>query len=610
MILPSLADTFSFVGTSTPALLADMIVGGGYVSIFKTVVLLAILLLWARLLTWADQDAPAAHLPRFQLNGANVGGMALAYALVFLLPMSFWLIVPIVLAIMGVEIAVYLHLRNKVAGLSDLKKQWADWKKGMTPKKKSDAPGAVSLISKGGPLPVPAGQSPDRAAYDAVQIALTDPLRKGAEQIDLTPAGEGGVAVKYLVDCVSYTLPTTLDVAAGPAAITYIKSAAGLDVNERRKPQKAKMKLTVDNDKRESEVQAAGTTAGEFIRINLELGKRHSRKLPDLGFNEQQLATVKGLIADKGGIVLLTTPKGQGLTQLMYGMMRGHDAFMEHMQSVERDPPESIEGVTANPLSASATPEEEFAKVDWMTSQHPDVVLVDKVESPKSAASLIRYAMGDEDTPGKRVYIGMRASSGMEALEQWRKLAGSDPQAMQAVKAVITGRVLRNLCHACKESYSPDPNTLRKLNMNPEKVTTLFKARETPLRDPKGNPVPCQFCKDLRFKGRQGVFEVMMVTDELRTAIAADAAAPGGKLGSNFRAAFRKGRGRYLQEEALALVEQGQTSVQEVLRVLKPGEGAASAPAAPARAAAAPAAAPRAPAQRTVPVAGPPRATQ
>jgi hypothetical protein len=88
----------------------------------------------------------------------------------------------------------------------------------------------------------------------------------------------------------------------------------------------------------------------------------------------------------------------------------------------------------------------------------------------------------------------------------------------------------------------------------------------------------------------------MLMTDELRTAIAADISA-GGKLGSNFKAAFRKGRGRYLQEEALALVEQGTTSVQEVLRVLKPADDTAAAPA--ARPAAAQAAAPRA---------GPPRA--
>jgi type IV pilus assembly protein PilB len=592
MALSLLAGASSVAGISIPVTLADVIAGGGYVSIVKAVVLIVVLLAWAWMLSWADKDAVAAHLPRYNLNLANLGGLIAVYALVFLLPISFWLILPVVLLVMAAEVAVYLHLRNKVVGLKDLRKQFEDWKKGISRAKKTDAPGAVQLMAKAGPMPVPAGDSPDRAAYDAFQIALTDPLRKGADQIDLTPAGET-VAVKYLVDCVSYALPTALDAAGGQAAIAYVKGAAGLDVAEKRKPQKAKFKLTVDGEKREGEVQAAGTTAGEYLRLVFNPGKRHALKLPELGFTAGQLATLKASMSDLGGIVLLATPKGQGLTQLTYGVMRGHDAFMQHLQSIERDPPESVEGVTANPLTAAATPADELQKVDWVISQSPDVILVDKLENPKSATSLIAYA-----ADGKRVYIGMRAGSTADAIEQWRRVSGGDAQAMAALKMVICGRVLRKLCSACKESYTPDPNTLRKLNMSPEKVTTLFKARETPLRDPKGVALPCEFCKELKFKGRTGVFEVVTVTDELRQGIAADVAAPGGRLGSNFRAAFRKGKGRYLQEEALALVEAGDTSVQEVLRVLKPAEEAA--PAAPR-----PAAAPRAPAATRPPAARP-----
>lgn len=588
MVLHPLADVL------TPVL-AETVTGGGYVSIVKSVILIAVLLVWCKLLSWSSVDAKAAHLPQARFNIGNLVGMIGAYAIVFLVPLSFFLILPIVLLILGAEIAVYLYSRNKVAGLADLKQQWEDYKKGMQRAKRSDAPGAVQLIAKSGPMPVPEGVSPDRPAYEAAQLALTDPLGKGADQIDLAPSPEG-IKVKYLVDCVSYDLPTILDPAAGSAAITYIKTAAGLNVEERRKPQSANLKLTFNDDKREAKVQAAGTTAGEFVRLMINPSKRTSRKLPELGFNEAQLKLLKESIAERSGVVLLATPKGQGLTQLMYGVMRGHDAFMEHMHSIERDPPDSIEGLTPNPLPPAATADDEAAKIDWVASQDPDVIMLDRMESPKSAATAIRY-ISESEHP-RRVYVGMRAGSTAEAIEQWRKLAGTDAQALAALKMVICGRVVRKLCGACKESYSPDPNTLRKLNMNPEKVTTLFKARETPLRDPKGNPIPCDFCKDLRFSGRTGVFEVLLVTDEIRNAITAD----GGKLGSNFKSAFRKGRNRYLQEEALALVEAGETSVQEVLRVLRPPEEAAKPAARPAQRPAAAAAQQR-------PVAGgPPRA--
>jgi type II secretory ATPase GspE/PulE/Tfp pilus assembly ATPase PilB-like protein len=153
----------------------------------------------------------------------------------------------------------------------------------------------------------------------------------------------------------------------------------------------------------------------------------------------------------------------------------------------------------------------------------------------------------------------MRAASTFDALDQWRKLVGDDRLATEALKLVINGRVLRTLCSACKVGYVPDPVTLRKLGISPEKVSTLFQARTQPLRDPKGNPIPCEFCHDVHFKGRSGVYEMFVIDDDAREVINA---------GRSPNQIFKKQRGRYLQEEALELVQAGQTSVQEVLRVL------------------------------------------
>ena len=98
---------------------------------------------------------------------------------------------------------------------------------------------------------------------------------------------------------------------------------------------------------------------------------------------------------------------------------------------------------------------------------------------------------------------------------------GDDALAIKSLKAVIVGRLVRRLCSACKVGYTPDPNTLRKLNMNPDSVGKLYQARKEPMRDAKGNAVPCTFCNDLAFKGRFGIFEVMVIDDEIRKVIAA-----------------------------------------------------------------------------------------
>jgi type II secretory ATPase GspE/PulE/Tfp pilus assembly ATPase PilB-like protein len=413
---------------------------------------------------------------------------------------------------------------------------------------------------------------------------LADPLRKNAEQIDLTPS-QAGVSVKYTVDGVGYDGPA-IDGTNGAGAVSLFKQLGGMEVEERRKPQTGTMKVAVDGAKREVKLQTAGTTAGEYLRMMIEPGKRFARSLDQLGLTESQLGMIQSVLRDRsGGVVLVATPKAQGMTSLLYAIMRAHDVYMEHIQSIEREPDQDLEGITQNKLPANASPADESKQVDWVISQEPDVIMINRVEDPRSAASLIRNA-GE----GKRVYVGLRAGSTAEAVEQWRKLCGDDAGAIDTLKLVIVGRVLRKLCMACKESYAPDPNTLKKLNLNPEKVTTLFKARESQLRDPKGNPIPCTFCHDLRFQGRTGVFELLIVDDDVREALRRDFAASG-RPSSQFKAAFRKKGLRYLQEEALALVERGDTSVQEVLRVLRgPDEGQPprKSPSSPAAAAARP----------------------
>jgi type II secretory ATPase GspE/PulE/Tfp pilus assembly ATPase PilB-like protein len=546
-------------------LAAAQVPGGGYVSIVKVVPALLILLVWARLLTWADKDAVAAHLPRTSLNIGMMTGLVIAYAAFFLIPFYFIGLL-VLLLIAGGEGAVYAHMRNQEVGLKDLRRQFDNWLKGMGPKKKVvTVAGAVTLVKGGQPVPAPEPETELRVGYDAAQLALTDPLKKKSDQIDIDARGESG-SIKYLVDGVSYNGPS-VDKAASSSAIGYLKDLAGLDVSDHRKPQTGTMKFTIDGEKFDARVQTAGSTAGEYMRLLINPKNRHNFQLAQLGFTEAQLLTIKKGIDENQGVALLSTPKRMGLTSLMYGIIRGHDAFLKHIQTVERDPEEDLEGITQNKLPANAPAADEYKMVDWVISQEPDSILLNKVEDPRSAVALINYAK-----TGKRIYVGLRASSSFEALNQWRKLVGDDNLAVEALSIVVNGRVIRKLCMACKIAYAPDPTTLRKLGMNPEKVTQLYQARTEPLRDPKGNPIPCDFCGDLHYKGRTGVFEIMTIDNDMRQAVAA---------GKPVEPIFRKQRSRFLQEEALGLVEQGETSVQEVKRVLKADAGA-SAPAAPA----------------------------
>jgi general secretion pathway protein E len=534
---------------------------GGYISLVKVLVVLVFAVIWWRLLTWLDKDVQAARLPRETVNLGMVGGFVLAFLLVLLLP-GFWIALPVFLLIFGAEIGIYLGLRSKQVGLKDLKAELQNIKlfgsSGKVRPEIEDVPGMVSLATKDGRhMPTPPAGSPERQTYDLVQMMVTEPLRRGMERMELIPT-EATMTSQYWVDGVVYT-GSQFSKAGVAAAVTMLKRLAMLDMNEKRKPQAGIIQATVDGKRLEVQVQTAGSASGESLRLVVAPKHRHDLKLEQLGLTAAQLQVVQGAIRDgSGGVVLIAVPKGQGLTSIEYGIIRQHDAFLTHIHAIERDAEDDLEGVTQDNIPKSASPQDELEKTQWVISQEPDAILMASVQNPKSARELVAFA-----EPGKRVYIGLRSASAVDAINDWRTLIGDDDLAMKSLRMVIAGRVVRKLCPACKQPYQPDPETLRKFNLDHAKSQQFFQARTQPMRDQKGNLIPCTFCAEMRYKGRQGVYEVMEISEEIRQAVLQNATA------KQLMGLFRKMRGRFLQEQALDLVEQGVTGMQEVIRAMR-----------------------------------------
>ena len=531
---------------------------GQYLSILKAVPFVIVLLIWTRLLTWVDKDAEEARLPRQLLNAGLMAGLVASYALLLVLP-TFIIGLLVVIVGIGIDAAVYLSLRQRSVGLGDLSIEFKNWLNGIFGKEKvvKEIAGAVQLYGADGLLmPAPEADAPEAEAFTAIQSLLTPPMENGAQLVELVPS-ESGLTARYSLDGIVYP-GATVTRASGNAATLYLKEAAGMDTQEVRKPQTGTLKVNVNKQKRELQLTTRGTTAGETARLLSEPKKRHSFTLDALGMLDDQVEELKAA-RGSGGIVLLSTPKGQGLTSLSYAILRSHDAFLEHLMSVERDQEQDLEGVTQQPVAANATPEEELKQVSWIVSQQPDVLLVSKPQNAKTARELMLVAQA-----GKTVYVAVAAGDVNETIAAWRKLVGDDKAALSHLKMVISGRLLRRLCPACKQGYTPDPQTLRKLGIDPSRVSELYQALKEPPLDPKGNPIHCEFCNDIRYKGRIGIYEMLMIDDEVRAILLS------GGTPAQLKSAFRKQKGRYLQELGLVQVERGETSVQEVLRALKP----------------------------------------
>ena len=543
-----------------PSLIAAAVPYGHYLAWWKALPFLLILFAWAKVLTWSDNDLIAAHMPRDAINGANLGGLAVAAALFFLLP-NFFLATGVFLLIFAVEAGVYLKLRNDKVGLGDLRRDLSLYAKNFgkgKAKVKEAAAGVVQVFDKKGqPIPVPTTDDPTFAEYDAAQRVLDEPLMKRAERIDVARR-DGAATQTFVVDGVSHAGPAiTAEVAEN--AVAFLKRVGGLSREEKRKPQQGKVKVRRDKVNHNLALRTAGSTAGEAMSVEVDPETKYKQTVDDLGLLPAQAELIGQAAAERKGIVLVAAPDGQGLTTLIYALLRNHDAFLQHIQTIERRPPAELEGITQNKLE-TREPNETADKLRWITSQEPDVVMLSEAPDAVAAEEVLRFA-----ATGKMVYVGLRAANTFDALGQWERIVGNSKKALADVRLAVAGRVVRKLCNACKVEYRPDPSALKKMNLDPERISTLFEARTEPLRDEKGVDHVCEFCHGLAFNGRFGVYEVLDVTPDVKAAAGGLAQGSGGQM----KTVFRKQRGRYLQEAALKRVEEGDTGVQEVLRVMK-----------------------------------------
>lgn len=348
----------------------------------KTALTLTFLVLWGAGLVWMHKDAVYARLPGGVIDAFMAGGMAAGF-IFFFATTNEALATTILSLFLATEIGMYLLLRNQTVGLDRLTAGFGGgigW--GGGGKTKGGLAGATTVVlleKSGEAMAMPAGSSPMRAGYDALQNLLALPLDKNAGYIELKPA-DGAAERKFFVDGVGYRAEAMTRTAAA-AVVGLVKQLAGLDQNEKRKPQTGSMKVVVGGKRKELRVETSGSAAGEELSITVDPKSQHLRRLEELGFDVDQLTQVKGMIAENGGMVLVATPKGQGMDSILYAMLREHNAFLSQIHTIEADTDTELEGVVQHRLSAGTNGAEAAKMVQLLTHQQADVVMASNVDS-------------------------------------------------------------------------------------------------------------------------------------------------------------------------------------------------------------------------------------
>jgi len=257
------------------------------------------------------------------------------------------------------------------------------------------------------------------------------------------------------------------------------------------------------------------------------------------------------------GIFIVSGPAKSGVTTTLYALLRNHDAFLNSISTLERQPAGQLPNITQNVFALSDTGTTTFAKkLQSVVRMGPDIVGIAECEDAETAQVACAAARD-----GKLVYVTLKADSVIQALGKWLKYVGDKGIVGSTLLGVSNQRLLRILCEECKQAYAPDKELFRKFNITAEKTKVLYRAGKVQY-DKHGKPSTCENCQGTGFLGRTGVFELVTLNDELRKVIYRSKSLP--EIGTQ----FRRAKMLYLQEQSLRKVITGSVAINEMIRVL------------------------------------------
>ncbi|MCH7595833.1 MAG: Flp pilus assembly complex ATPase component TadA [Planctomycetes bacterium] len=551
----------------TTQCLAELPPPGSYVNLYKLGVVLALFIGWVYVCQWVDRDTDFVKTKRERWNlivlGTGIAGMAILFLIpwsgtTYFMGLAFWLLLA-----GGGQMSYIIHRNGRVVSdqrvltLGHVKSIISRDESSKT--RKLDRGQRVHLSDHEGSNVARPTERDESEQHDATQEFLFDVLWRRSSDVDLV-VSNGRARLVYRIDGVALEQKGRIVVEDAERVIAYLKGLAGLNPDERRRPQSGRIQaglLVTGGDLPLIEVLSSGSTAGERLRLQIRMPEA-CKRLNEVGFPPRELEKVKSLIKRPTGLVIVAGAKQSGVTTTQYALLRDHDAFLQNLHTLESAPLLELDNITQNRHEGSGG-EVSFARqLQSVLRREPDVVLVGQCSDHETAQIVCRAATAD-----RKIYLAMEAKDAFDAIDQLRKMVDDDAMFAKALLGATNQRLVRVLCTACRQAFKPDERLLKKLNLPVGKIEHFHRPPTEAILDKKGNEIVCQTCQGTGYVGRTAVFEIM-VADEGVAKLLADGAPI-----RSIRDHCRRGRMHDLRRASLQKVYDGVTSLDEILRALR-----------------------------------------
>ncbi|NQT75926.1 MAG: type II secretion system ATPase GspE [Candidatus Omnitrophica bacterium] len=378
-----------------------------------------------------------------------------------------------------------------------------------------------------------------------LNMVLLRAVREKASDIHFEPF-ENDYKIRYRIDGVCYDAahpPKDLSLAIS----SRIKVMANLDVAENRLPQDGRIVLEISGNSVDLRVSTLPTLYGESIVMRVLDKNVVSLSLDQLGMNNDVKAKLRDVIKRPNGILLTTGPTGSGKTTTLYSCLREINKI-EYKIITAEDPVEyDIEGI----IQVAINPKIDltFSKtLRHMLRQDPDILMVGEIRDTETAEIAIQSAL-----TGHFVFSTLHTNDAPGAITRLMDM-GVEPYLISStVRAVIAQRLMRKICSKCKKPYTPQKGELEELGISAEKLKGA--------RFYKGEG--CSECNGSGYKGRTGIYELFIMDEKIRGLLVKKVSS------AAIRNAAQETGMRTLREDGVAMVLEGLTTVEEVLRETK-----------------------------------------
>ena len=382
----------------------------------------------------------------------------------------------------------------------------------------------------------------DNRVKRLLNLVLLQAIKDKASDIHFEPF-EDEFKMRYRIDGVLYEMIPPPKHLAMPI-VSRVKVMSNLDIAERRMPQDGRIELVVNNNPVDLRVAVLPTMFGESVVLRILDRGNVQLDLDRVGMRGDDLETFRQLIHKPNGIVVVTGPTGSGKTTTLYAALNELNTPTEKILTVE-DPVEyDIDGL----VQIQVRPEVglTFAKaLRSFLRQDPDIILVGETRDLETAQIAVQASL-----TGHLVFTTLHTNDAPSSIARLLDL-GLEPFLLTAtVEGIAAQRLVRTICTRCKEPYDPAEEELMQLQLLPEDLDgrQLYRGRG------------CDYCNHSGYKGRIGLFEIMVFDDEIREMIMQNASTQA------LRAESKKRGLRTLRQSGLMALYDGLTTIEEVVR--------------------------------------------